>query len=269
MTLDDRESASRARSVGGAPQTRPAATLYFIDIPNSGGSHLRPVVEAAFEADVRVAVYDEDDGDDAIAVNAFERLSLPAREQLRLVMGRFQYGVHERTQTPFRYATLIRHPIDRVLAFYSDYLALLQRRRTAAMYPAAEPEPVSLNAYVFDQQHLSVDNGLVRAISGRRRVGFGACSDGMFDEAMSHIEVDFDVVLVNEEPVCSFEALRSLLGQDLPSPGDEPLLPAPIVPTQDAMVMDRIRDLNRYDMRLYDLAQARLKGDYSAGIGRP
>jgi hypothetical protein len=267
MTFEEGEPASRAPEGQGGPLPRPAPTLYFIDIPRTGGSRVRPALATAFGTEERTFVYDEPTIDGALSRDAFERLPRPSLERLRLVMGRFHHGLHERSERPFIYASLLRDPVERTLALYEDYIALLDRRDATATWPATESVSVSLEAFVFGQQHLAVDNGMVRAIAGRKRVRFGRCPPDLLDEAQAHIKRDFAAVLVSEEPERSFQSLGAIVGQELPLRGIRSLSKPATLRTHDASVLDRIRKLNTLDMQLYESASARLRGTDMVAVG--
>jgi hypothetical protein len=93
---------------------------------------------------------------------------------------------------------------------------------------------------------------MVRAISGRVDVPFGQCSDDMLDEAMAHIEAEFDAVLLRSSMSRSAVVLGRTLGLSLP--------PFPVVNADPAgedsldppkPVRQRLRKLNRLDLALF------------------
>ena len=153
-----------------------------------------------------------------------------------VIVGDFAYGIHRQVPGPARYAVMLRHPIGRILSLYRA---------------AGRPGP-SLEAWVFDDRRTDADNAAVRAISGRTGVPFGGCTDDMLDEAVAHIEADFDAVLLRSSMSRSAVLLGQVLGMTLP--------PLPVVNAdpdgEDSFdppkaVRKRLRELNRLDLALF------------------
>ncbi len=48
----------------------------------------------------------------------------------------------------------------------------------------------------LDQEPEGADNGMVRLISGRDRIPYGACPDDLLTEALQHIDEWFDAVFL-------------------------------------------------------------------------
>jgi hypothetical protein len=238
----------------------PSRTTYVIDIAATGASVIRSVVEDAFAADERVFLYEQSNHPETLSIERFTALPRERRERLTLVMGRFAYGLHRQSRTPHAYVTMLRDPLTRIQSLYRRFLDLasLRQRATDGVWrPTTDATSISLEEFVFGQQHLDVDNGMVRAVAGRQHVRFGQCPDDLLDEAIGHVEQDFAAVLVAEDQARSARALETALGRSvrdtLAAPADDP--PAAAV---DSRVRDRIRRLNSLDYALYELARSRL-----------
>jgi len=198
-------------------------TLLFMHLARSGGGAVRAALRDLLPAGEYAEAYE---GESAELAGA-----LPT-----VIVGDFAYGFHRHLPGAARYAVMLRHPIGRVLSLY----------RAAGM-----PGP-SLESWVFDDRRPAADNAAVRAISGHPDVPFGACTDDMLDEAIAHIEADFEAVLLRSSMSRSAVLLGQALGMTLP--------PMPVVNAdpdgEDSFdppkaVRKRLRELNRLDLALF------------------
>ncbi len=192
---------------------------------------MRAALHAAIPAGDRRDVYAASSMDAA----AFAALPQGERAGLTAVIGDFAFGLHEAVPGPARYAVMLRHPISRVLSLYR-----------------AAGKPGTLESWVFDDRRVEADNAMVRAISGRTDVPFGACPDDMLDEAVAHIEAHFEAVLIRGNMRRSAVVLGQAMGLTLPpfevvnaDPAGEDSFDPP------KPVRKRLRQLNRLDVELF------------------
>jgi hypothetical protein len=211
-------------AVDASTRTADHPTLLFMHIPRSGGGAVRAALRAALPPAEYVEAYGGPGPD------------LSDRSDVAVVIGDFAYGLHEAIPRPARYAVMLRHPIGRIISLY----------RTADT-----PGP-SLESWVFDEGRIEADNAMVRAISGRQDVPFGECPDDMLDEAVAHIESDFEAVLLRSDMSRSAVVLGRALGLTLPPfplVNADPAGEAPFDPPKS--VRKRLRQLNRLDVALF------------------
>lgn len=237
-------------------------TLLFMHIAKTGGTSVRRVLADAYAKDERIFVYDPADLRGAVSSEQFKGLPEDRRMRLRLVMGHFQYGIHRDLGRPFRYMTILRDPVERIVSLYYHYRHLrgLRIRGPArAEQSLLRRTGMSLGEWVFGQQRLAVDNGMTRNIAARPRVGFGECPDDLLDEALEHIDHHFAVVLVLPELDRSLPLMAGVIGRSLkPIPHSNVNRSRLGLEELDPTVLDRIRELNRLDVRLYQRARERL-----------
>ncbi len=206
-------------------------TLLFIHVPRSGGGAVRAALHAAIPAQERLDVYRGSSMDAA----AYAALPQGERAGLTVVLGDFAFGLHRAVPGPARYAIMLRHPISRVLSLYR-----------------AAGKPATLESWIFDDRRVEADNAMVRAISGRTEVPFGACPDDMLEEAIAHIEEHFEAVLIRGNMRRSAVVLGEAMGLTLPpfevinaDPAGEDSFDPP------KPVRQRLRQLNRLDVELF------------------
>ena len=218
-------------------------TLLFMHIPRTAGAALRTSLEGVVPAGERRSVYDHLVVDGAITSEAFAGLPEAERAALSLVAGDFGYGFHQHIPGPARYVTMLRHPVSRIVSLYQAGV------RAAAARGETEPP---LEAWVFEGRRIEADNAMVRAISGRVDVPFGACTDDMLEQALAHIEADFVAVLSRGSMARSLTVLGKAIRVTLP--------PAPVLNADpegdEALKVDkplrmRLRQLNRLDVALF------------------
>jgi hypothetical protein len=227
-----------------APSSRPhRPTLLFMHIPRTAASAVRASLEGAVPAAGRISVYDRLSVDGAVTSEAFRRLPKDERAGFSLIVGDFDYGFGRHLPGAVQYATILRHPVSRLVSLYRAHV------RAAATRGATVPP---LEEWVFGARRIEADNAMVRAISGRAGVPFGGCTQDMLEEALAHIEADFLAVLSRGSMSRSLVVLGNALGTTLPA--------APVVNAdpegEDAMELDkplrqRLRHLNRLDALLF------------------
>lgn len=238
-------------------------TLLFIHLPKTGGTALRSALQNAFEPSRSAFVYGAGDLDDSISRAAFEALSADEIRRLRLVMGHFRYGIHQRIDRPYRYATLVRHPVDRVVSLYYHYVNLPGVRFLSRNYRERwrlRLRRVSLEDWVFGEQRVTTDNLMVRNVAGVVDVPFGGCTQAVFEQAMENVERGFAGVLVTEEIPQSLALLEQVLDRPLSPVGRENVNPKrPRLAEVDPAAAERIAELNQWDLRFYESARRRLQ----------
>ena len=219
-----------------APAGHERTTTLYMHVPRAAGQAVRTALERVIPAAERQLVYDHATVEGAIDSEAFAALSEEERTRLALVFGDFAYGFHRYIPGRARYVVMLRHPISRILSLYRA---------------AGRPGP-SLESWVFDDRRIEADNDMVRRLSGRTDVPFGACTEGMLQDAFDHIEADFEAVLVRGSMARSAVVLGKAVEAILPTievvnadPAGEESFDPPKAERK------RLRHLNHLDVALF------------------
>ena len=219
-----------------APAGEARTTTLYLHFPRAAGGAVRASLEQVIPEPERRLVYDHAQVEGAIDSEAFAALPEEERTGLALIFGDFAYGFHRHVPGRARYVATLRHPIGRIISLYRA---------------AGKPGP-SLESWVFEDRRIEADNHFVRRISGRTDVPFGACTDGMLQDAIDHIEADFDAVLIRGSMARSAVVLGKAIEATLPpfavvnaDPSGEDSFDPPKAERK------RLRQLNRLDIALF------------------
>jgi hypothetical protein len=189
---------------------------------------------------------------------------------LKAVIGHFSYGIHEAIPGRYRYVTMLRHPVRRVLSLYShlrldalhgwvDLATFVSEcppdgwsKRLSARYRCA---PRHGEQIIRERSRAIVDNDQVRRTTGEDPP-FGECTPDMLERAKAIVRDRFALVGTTERYV---ESLL-LMSRGL-SPYEVPLvlprLVNPSRPAEEAIptaVRDVIEARNSLDLELYRFA---------------
>ena len=200
-------------SLPGAPRTLrisprarpPCPTVLFMHIPKTAGTAFREAIAANYSHAEIAYLYPTVPG---LLAKDLRALPVEQRRSYRMVIGHFQFGMHEALPQPCEYVTIVREPTARVLSQYA-YL-----RQT-------QPELVSDNGRfmpleaVFEQRlTVDFDNAMVRLFSGVDQRVFppGTLTCDIFDRAVRNLRTAFTIVGHQETSAASFAKLQTRFG---------------------------------------------------------
>lgn len=254
--------------------------LLFMHIPRTGGMSLFTAFCARFGKRI---------GDlyDVSPLDAQEAARLIRAPNLSIYCGHFCFGLHEWFDRPTCYASVVRHPVERMISLYY-YLNVYRRRirrlaREKKVTPAELFGDGSVPDYYADflpwlegENRLEtflacpsaeLENGMVRRFSG---VGLavGPCVADALERAQEVIETCFSIVGVFERFACTLERFKKTFGWpwlEAQPVNARPRL-QPDVPAVTEKDKARIAEMNRLDMALYEWVMHRF--DHRVRPGR-
>lgn len=234
--------------------------LLHLHIPRSSGSSLdrwfralvgkSRVAIASSAEQVAHAAHRADDDPEAIA---------PA-----VISGHFVYGVHEQLgEQPYRYVTLVRDPVARVVSIFR-YARKLQAHRFHASLN--QPGATITQFYREGRAVGSVRDGMTRQLNGIR--GTAPLKPEHVDIAFERLTAPTTILGMTEDSAPVLAACAAILGIDV-----YPSLPVSNVgPEQDGWVTEDdlalIRRENEVDLELYERLRDHMTGRPGLKVAR-
>lgn len=166
------------------------------------------------------------------------------RSAMRLLYGHLPYGVHEYIPRPCSYVTIVREPVSRVISAYKYVLKTAHHRD----HDEVVGEGIGLEEYI---KSFWPDERISRQTRQLCNKYDGPLDEHDLERAKDNLE-RFLVVGLTERFEETFVLLRRTLRLRLPfyvTRNVSPSLPVP------AGVRDRIAELERFDIELYDYAR--------------
>jgi sulfotransferase famil protein len=134
---------------------------------------------------------------------AFKNMPVEEKEKLDCVAGHVHFGVHELFESPCKYLTYVRDPVERIISTY--YFTL----RTKDHIRHAEVQDLSLLDYALSQGDLEMENYQVRLLGGNPVDEVGPAE---LAQAEANIEKHFICVGLTERFDASLLVIAKLLG---------------------------------------------------------
>jgi hypothetical protein len=132
--------------------------LVFVHIPKTAGTTLRGVIlwKYRHQEDHVIQLYGDRPSEE------LQRMPAQVRNRARMVIGHFSYGIHKYFSQECTYLTILRDPVERVLASFRWMI-----RRPGHPYYDPRKRDLGLEAFVSNpEQKGSVENGQTRLIAG-------------------------------------------------------------------------------------------------------
>jgi|AntRauTorckE5430_2_1112549.scaffolds.fasta_scaffold00829_2 hypothetical protein len=165
--------------------------LIFLHIPKSAGSTILPIFKRQYKRD---SFFVPGNHPDLSAIKE----KLASTSSLRLCFGHMDFGMHDVVGQPYKYATILRDPIERVI---SQYYYVKRQPKHHLYNQAFEKNNFSLAEYVESGLSTELNNGQVRILIGaggfhknlhtKHNILFGKCKPWMLEEAKLNIEKYF------------------------------------------------------------------------------
>ncbi len=223
-------------------------TLLFMHQMKTGGVTLTRMIEDQYD---QKKIYKIDGPRYRESAEDFIALPAHERERFTIIAGHMFFGLHRFVRLPFKYITMLRHPIDRVISLYYYQLRPQHKFHISPR--------MSLIDYLEQGVAVNADNGMTRFIAGKDStdVPYGQCTDELLDQAVTNIKDHFLAIGLTErfdESLILFK--RVLKWEKIPyyhrKQNVNPLKPQQIQITDENITA--IKKYNRLDLRLYQCA---------------
>ena len=222
-------------------------TVLFMHIPKTAGTAFREALAQNFLLSEIAYLYPTPPG---FLVSDLRALPLEQRRRFRMIMGHFQFGMHEALPQQSEYITIVREPAARVLSQYA-YL----RQWRPELVSDERGRLLTLEQVFEGRLSTDFDNTLVRCFSGvdEREYPPGSLTEAILDEAVANMRTRFSFIGHQEASLEAFAQLQEKYGwgtdRALPSvnlgavrSSEEP----------SAQLDAAVRHYNRWDFLLYE-----------------
>jgi len=238
-------------------------TPIFMHIEHTGGSTLNQIIARQYAAHERYEVYHLGQG----VVAKFMALPEAERRRFRLIYGHLFYGIHRHVPGKSRYLTVMRHPVDRIIASYTFLLRKTNNRR----------HDVYKTSGVSWADHLAERRDEIRQIS--RIVGgddellqkrrMQALPENALETAIAHLENDFAMVGLQDRYDESLLMMRHVLNWQKPVAYVRKNVTSRRITLADLPPDDRalIEKAAEIEMPLYEYAVRRFEAQVAAYPG--
>lgn len=208
---------------------------------------MQQVIRRQYEANEGI-IYDKQQ------IESFFRLSEQERQQIKIFMGHFSFGLHvdRYLARPTTYLTILRRPVDRVISTYFYIL-----RKPGHTH---HQTTIRLSLYDFVRNGVSpvgIDNGMTRLLCGIEDVSsvpFGSCTEAMLESAKNNLSQYFSVVGLTDRFDETVILLNKLYGWHPFYIKDNVSRSRPSAPPPSAETIELIKTYNKLDIQLYDYA---------------
>jgi hypothetical protein len=221
-------------------------TLLFMHIPKTAGTALRETILNNYKQSEIAYIYPDPPG---FPVHNLRDLPLCQRAQFRLVVGHFQYGIHEEIPNDYSYFTIVRNPVRRV---WSHYQYLVEFKDPLAV---RNGEIKSLEEMFDSRVTTNLDNLMVRCFAGVDEKDFppGSINAEVYDLAARHAQDAFLYIGDQERIGDAYLFLQQKFGWHWSIP-PEMVNSGSYTSTEQTGDLDAalIRRFNMWDCKLYE-----------------
>lgn len=238
-------------------------TPIFMHIEHTGGSTLNQVIARQYAPYERFEFYHLGQG----VVTKFMALPEEERRRFKLIYGHLYYGIHRHVPGASRYLTVMRHPVDRIIASYTFLLRKSNNRR----HDIYKTDGVSW------QDHLAKRRDEIRQISRivggddellrKRRIQ--ALPENALETAIAHLENDFAMIGLQDRYDESLLMMRHVLNWQKPvayirKNVTSKRITLADLPPEDRVLIEKAAEI---EMPLYEYAVKRFEAQVAAYPG--
>jgi hypothetical protein len=247
VLLEDRRSfAEPIKILPNPPADREDVSpcLLLLHIPKTAGTALRSALRTDPFTDRQIWLYP---GPPGIPLEHLLFLTESQLASMECLVGHFVYGFHKLLPGPSEYATILRDPVERCVSLYFH----MRAKSDDPQHPA---RTLSMERYFASAQNTELDNVMVRLLTGKTRefLAPGAVDRSTLEEAIENIHRQFSYIGIQPRLAEAVEDLGRRINVVPLELKEENMgeydrtLPIP------QLAIDRIREIDRYDVELYN-----------------
>ncbi len=222
--------------------------LVFLHLPKTGGTTLWELVARQYKGGRGHRFLGGADD-----LRRFTMLPPEERARFDLLTGHVNFGIHLYIEATPTYITMLRDPVERIVSHYYH----CRRHEGHYLHRVIHERGLSLRDYVEQRVTYEIDNDQVRWLTPLQHleVARGGVTRQMLLEAKRNLQAWFSVVGLVERFDDSVVLLGAAFGwTDLAYRRKNVNAERPPMEEVDPATIALIRDMNRYEIELYDFA---------------
>jgi hypothetical protein len=231
-----------------------AKAMIFLHIPKTGGTTVFHIVQENFDPNTVFVTYanpQQRSFDEYIAQ------PMDNKPEIRVVFGHMNFGMHRHLQVPFSYATILRHPVDRMI---SHYYYILRCQPNHPYHHAIKRDNLDVAQYACRRLSNEFDNHQVRALAATKGVPYGKLTRHDLQLAMDNLDRWFSVVgVLDHFDQFTTELKAEFKLQIIGRVKRNVTLERPSVSDLSQSEYDRILGENALDMELYEYVKSQVE----------
>jgi len=179
---------------------RPSETILFMHIAKTAGTAFREAIADNYRQSEIAYLYPDPPG---LLTYKLGELPLEQRRAFRLVIGHFQYGMHDLIPQECQYVTIVREPFARIV---SHFRYILEKSEAPGITDSAD----SLVEMLERHATVNLDNLVTRCFSGvdEKDVPPGKVDQAVYSLAVEHLNTCFSFVGHQERADQAYSTLR-------------------------------------------------------------
>ena len=226
-----------------------SSNLIYLHIPKTGGSTFDWILSRNYQLENTFSVIVVDDT--RVNTQDFIDLSQNRKNNIHLLKGHMDFGLHYHLKGKTDYITFLRKPEDRIISYYYHVINSPVHR----LHDEVINNDMSMYDFVANINQGDVNNGQVRQISG-----INDSPNLMLEKALENIENHFSFVGNLEKYNESLVLLKNKYGWK--TPYYKVLKKNNLKPNKSSIplkTLELINELNEADNILYDQINSRLE----------
>jgi hypothetical protein len=238
-------------------------SLIFHHIPKAGGTTLNAIIRQNNDPRRVYSIYDTE-----TCHSWAEYCALPdsTKSKLCAVVGHMPMGAHRELSQPANYITFFRDPTKRVLSLYRYVF----RKEDHYLHEQATREQFSLGRFLDVAPAIETENGMVKALLFPEELPEGCVDESHFKKALENLDQYFPVYGLTDEFDASVCLFSKFFGWKTPyymvrnARSGNHQVDGGVLSETD---LGRLRELNEFDLRLYEVVKAKFMTLLEAELG--
>jgi hypothetical protein len=239
-------------------------TIIFLHIPKTAGTSIRSVFNVLYPCSylkklLRIGsrgaileIYDTSFDKNGAKSKLINNIPVFTSSKTKLLIGHFNYGVHESISKSYEYVTFLRDPIKRIISFY-NYVKENKKHHLNRVF-----NDFSLEQLLDEEVTIEFDNLQIRFLCNNGlNIPYGKITIENLNEAKRNIENRIAVFGIVERFDESLLLLKEKLKTRTPFYITKNITNKKFVALNklDHAFIEKINNLNRFDIELYKHAQ--------------